>query len=226
MTIIAGLIVLATSMRAHAGPLSAMGDSYSATIAHMTEHYTFEPIAQATTDPVFGTTSSVGEFWLPFVEILIDTNEFPGPGPDETTLTFRITGNDKYISGMSYNNENGIGFTWDIGDFNAGLNLVEFGQPFSIHSAQMELFSDGNPVFSTSMPIDPIGADPRSRAVFSNGGAGLSIRGSVFWPDDLPANMVENKVNETLFTIVVPEPACAALLAIGGLVVVRRRRGA
>lgn len=212
---------------------TANGDSFSATVTG------FSDAGGAFLDdgsgsPVFGGTSLIGLGAVdPMVNINIATIETAGPGANQSTLTFRFFTDDGLGGSPAFApfgttlGGDAIGaLQFEVGDFNAGLDLVEFtpSTPFTIDSAGVEYFADGG-----SIAMFPVSIDPAMGAgVFSNSGAGLSFRTAVSVGDgagglgDITAFGIDEAVINIVITV--PEPGTLSLLGLGALALVRRRR--
>lgn len=211
---------------------TAVGDTFSATVVGFSDLGGAFLDDSTGGDPTFGGTSLIGNSVVVATDLFnITTTETPGPGAGETTLTFRIFTDDGLggtpafaPAGTTLGGDAVGALQWELGDFNAGLNLLDPGVPYSILSAGYDLFSDGGLVFGTALAIDPVA--PGSSGVFSNGGAGLSILAAVSLSDGAGGlgDITAFGIDEAVITVVIPEPATLSLLGLGAVALIRRRR--
>jgi PEP-CTERM motif len=221
--------------RTPAAPRSANGDSFTAaTVA-------FSDLGGAFLDdgsgaPVFGGTSAIGLNVVSGAAVNIDTLEVAGPGAGQSTLTFRIYTDDGLggtpafaPAGTTLGGDPVGALQFEIGDFNAGLDLVEWTPltPFTIDSAGVEYFANASSIIDFPLAIDPLA--PGSSGVFSNAGAGLSILAAISIGDGAGGlgDITAFGIDEVIISVViteVPEPATLSLLGFGAVALLRRRR--
>jgi len=211
---------------------TAVGDTFSAAVTGFSDAGGAFLEDGTGGDPTFGGTSTLGASVITATNsILIETTEAAGPNPGETTLTFRIFTDDGLggtpafaPAGTTLNGDAVGALQWEIGDFNAGLNLVDPGITFGVISAGYEVFADGTSLVSFPLDVDPVA--PGSTGVFTNGGAGLSILSAVSIGDPAGGlgDITAFGIDEVLITVVIPEPATMSLLGLGAVALIRRRR--
>lgn len=221
--------------RTPATPRSANGDSFTAATTG------FSDVGGAFLDdgsgsPVFGGTSVVGLNVVNGATVNIDTLEVAGPGAGQSTLTFRIYTDDGLggtpafaPAGTTLGGDAVGALQFEIGDFNAGLDLVEWTPltPFTIDSAGVEFFADAVSVIPFPLAIDPVSG----AGAYSNAGAGLSILAAISIGDQANPGQLGDittfGIDEVVISVVIteiPEPATLSLLGIGAIALLRRRR--
>jgi len=214
---------------------SAIGDSFSAaTVGFSDAGAAF--LDDGTGAPVFGGTSLIGLNVITAADVNIETSEVAGPGAGQTTLTFRIFTDDGLGGtpafaplGTTLGGDAVGALQFEIGDFNAGLDLVEWtpAVPFTIDIADVEYLADAASVLAVPLAIDPIA--PGATGAFSNGGAGLSVLAALSIGDgagglgDITTFGIDEVVMNVTITEI-PEPATIALLGLGAVAMLRRRR--
>lgn len=214
---------------------SANGDSFSAaTIGFSDAGGAF--LDDGTGAPVFGGTSLIGLNVVSGASVNVDTLEVAGPGAGQSTLTFRIYTDDGAGGtpgfappGTTLGGDAVGALQFEIGDFNAGLDLVEWtpNPGFVIDSAGVEYFADATSLIDFPLAIDPVA--PGSTGVFSNGGLGLSILAAINVGDGAGGlgDITQFGIDEVIMTVTiteVPEPATLSLLGFGAIALLRRRR--
>ena len=215
------------------GLRDASGDSFSAaTVGFSDAGGAF--LDDGSGAPVFGGTSLIG-LGPGGILINIETSEVAGPGPGQSTFTFRfftddgLLGTPGFVPAGATISGDAIGqLEFSFGDFRSGPDFVEWtpNPGFTIDDATTSYLADGAVLAGGALAIDPA---PGSFGVFSNGGAGLSLIAAVGIGDGLGGlgDITGFGIDEAIFTVTIteiPEPATLSLLGIGAVAMLRRRR--
>lgn len=185
----------------------------------------------AVSNQVFPTTSaSIGDdiFYLPASEpIVMTTSETPGPGAGQVTINFEwISQNGVNLIPTGSTIDGGVidTLSFEMGSSNTPGDGLGWGQPFTfdhpesattpgVFEASFDLLDTfGGTIFSGSWFVSALpGNEFQGRTFISAGGADLAQ----FGIGGARATVVVNEV---------PEPTTIALLGLGGMVILRRKR--
>ncbi len=178
------------------------------------------------TFPAAGESIGDNPLYAPGETMTITATETPGPGANQSTFDFEWTmasGNAMLPAGAQLGGQIIDTITFDMGTANAGGDALAVGSPFTFDhtesttpgtfQASFDLLGAGGSVlFSGSWFVTDVGGDAFSGVtVITAGGSDLSQFGIVGGRAQVVVNLV-------------PEPASLALMAMGGLVMLRRRR--